>query len=132
MQSTKGNAMQRIQTMTIERLFCVCDRCSREMLDSSFEWNERVTISYRAGYGSVFGDGNIVEGDLCQQCVSDLLGRYLRVRVTHGLDNVRPGAEPHHAYQPHQLWQKERAERSEAVLSEAASLNGSMPPSSPD
>jgi hypothetical protein len=58
-----------------------CDRCKKvATIDSSafFEFQEFKTISLCAGYGSVFGDGGYYEVDLCQHCLRDLLGAYLR------------------------------------------------------
>ena len=43
------------------------------------EWQERFIVSFRAGYGSVFGDGNYIEGDFCQECIQAVLGKWLRV-----------------------------------------------------
>ena len=59
----------------------ICDRCgthaNRDGQDCEFQ--EFTSIQYRAGYGSVFGDGNRVEVDLCQHCVKDTLGSWLRI-----------------------------------------------------
>lgn len=73
--------MLKYKQLTIERLVCACDRCNREMEKGTtdIEWQERFALSFRAGYGSVFGDGNYVEGDFCQECIQQLLGRWLRV-----------------------------------------------------
>jgi hypothetical protein len=59
----------------------ICDRCSKRMSegDPGSGFQNRTQIRFRAGYGSLFGDGNKVEGDLCDQCLVDLLGPYLRV-----------------------------------------------------
>lgn len=58
-----------------------CDRCGREMTPAGhdFEHQESLAISFRGGYASVFGDGNLVEADICQHCVKELLGPWLRV-----------------------------------------------------
>jgi hypothetical protein len=60
---------------------CTCDRCQRRMTpeDGDFEWQERLSIAFQGGYGSVFGDGKKVRLDLCQQCVSETLGTWLRI-----------------------------------------------------
>lgn len=42
-----------------------------------FEHQERLAIRFRAGSDSVFGDGALVESDLCQHCVLDVLGPWL-------------------------------------------------------
>lgn len=68
----------RLQTYT--RYF-QCDRCGRtgERDGLDCEFHEFTSISYRAGYGSIFGDGNTVETDLCQHCVKEVLGPWLRI-----------------------------------------------------
>ena len=59
----------------------VCDRCGREaeLDDADGEFHEFTSIEHRAGYGSVFGDGNDVEVDLCQHCLKVTLGSWIRV-----------------------------------------------------
>ncbi len=58
-----------------------CDRCGKHMAEDApaTGYNNRTQIRFRAGYASLFGDGSKVEGDLCDACLYDLLGRYLRV-----------------------------------------------------
>ena len=73
----------RVRTKTVTRpeTYVTCDRCSREMLpgDLDCEHQERLTVGFRAGYSSVFGDGNLVEVDMCQHCIKEVLGPWLRV-----------------------------------------------------
>lgn len=59
----------------------VCDRCNREAVrdDTEGEFHEFVSIEARAGYGSIFGDGNQVALDLCQHCIKDTLGSWIRI-----------------------------------------------------
>ena len=73
--------MLKYKSVTVEKLICTCDRCGCVMgKDKSIsEWQERFIVSFRAGYGSVFGDGNYVEGVFCQECIHALLGQWLRV-----------------------------------------------------
>lgn len=68
----------RLQTYT---RYLQCDRCGRtgERDGLDCEFHEFTSISYRAGYGSIFGDGNTVEADLCQHCVKGVLGPWLRI-----------------------------------------------------
>lgn len=77
----------------------VCDRCGREAeLDGTdCEFHEFSSISYKAGYGSVFGDGNKVEIDLCQHCVKETLATWLRITDPYaGFDPFAHGGEfPH-------------------------------------
>ena len=63
-------------------------------------------VDFTAGYGSIFGDGNRVQADLCQHCVRKVLGRWLRV--------TEPTPQtPHRAFQPHQHpdWHRRRLSR---------------------
>ena len=48
-------------------------------LQDHIEVSEARLISFEAGYGSVFGDGNTVECEVCQHCLKRLLGEHLRV-----------------------------------------------------
>lgn len=92
--------------ITTHQIVCTCDRCHREMHTQKFdcEWDERLTISFRGGYNSVFGDGSLVECDLCQQCVKDMLEKYLRVTIDEPFDpKYKPQAEYYRAYQDYQL-----------------------------
>lgn len=58
-----------------------CDRCDRlaQVGDAELEFEEFVSINQQAGYASIFGDGNYVQVDLCQHCLKDVLGPWLRI-----------------------------------------------------
>jgi hypothetical protein len=60
---------------------CTCDRCQRRMTpddpDSGFQ--EKLSIAYRGGFYSIFGDGCDISIDLCPQCVKETLGAWLRI-----------------------------------------------------
>jgi len=56
----------------------VCHKIFDPKLDI-FETQEFLYIDFRGGYGSVFGDENKVECDICQRCLKELLGKYLRI-----------------------------------------------------
>jgi hypothetical protein len=56
-----------------------CDRCGVTHKHPGSEFFEFTSIGYQAGYGSIFGDGNHVEIDLCQGCLRDTLGAWLRI-----------------------------------------------------
>lgn len=73
--------MYKIEMHGHEAKVVICDRCGKRMSDDEpFEgYTNRTQIRFRAGYASLFGDGNKVEGDLCDKCLHDLLGPYLRV-----------------------------------------------------
>lgn len=97
--------MWKYQEVTTHNKLCVCNRCRREMSSdpSDAEYAETVAISFRAGYGSVFGDGSLVEGHFCQHCVRELLGKYLRVTLDQPFDpRHQPELSPDKALQPNQ------------------------------
>lgn len=100
--------MLRFKPVTVEKLVCTCDRCGRAMEEDSgdCEWQERLIISFRAGYGSIFGDGNFVEGDFCQECIKDVLGKWLHITDDDPFDSKhKPLNEASNIYQPHQFKQ---------------------------
>lgn len=74
-------------TITSTRVVAkVCDICGlrAEYNDEDFdqgtiEFQEFVSIRFTGGYGSVFGDLDEIELDICQHCLKDKLGKYIRV-----------------------------------------------------
>ena len=58
----------------------VCDRCAREADHEDFEFFEFLSFANKGGYGSVFGDGNEIEIDLCQHCMKEILSSWIRSR----------------------------------------------------
>lgn len=89
-----------------ERTVCTCDRCGKDIIyeENPVEWQERFSIRFRGGYGSVFGDGSSVEGDFCQACIHQMLGKYCRIKIDDPFDpkQVVTG-DPEKIYQPNQL-----------------------------
>lgn len=60
----------------------VCDRCGREAAVDDIkelEAEEFVSIERVGGYSSIFGDGNLISIDICQHCLKDVLGEWLRI-----------------------------------------------------
>jgi len=57
------------------------DRCGKEAERGEVGFVEMTSIGFDAGYDSIFGDGNRVEVDLCELCLRDTLGAWLRVRT---------------------------------------------------
>lgn len=61
-----------------------CDVCKKEYFYDSentseiFEIQEFVIIRLIGGYGSVFGDEEEVEIDICQNCFKEKFGEYVR------------------------------------------------------
>ena len=50
-----------------------CDRCGRLLEHGDSEFHEFFSIDVKAGYGSIFGDGNEVQIDLCQYCPGQVI-----------------------------------------------------------
>ena len=66
-----------IQTEAVSAI--TCDRCQVSFTEADDDWYEMVSIEFAAGYGNIFGDGNRVAIDLCQHCLKQTLGPYLRI-----------------------------------------------------
>jgi hypothetical protein len=66
---------------------CVCDRCQLRIVPEDADWQERISISYSGGFDSIFGDGNLISIDLCQRCVRETLGPWLRIVPLHDADS---------------------------------------------
>lgn len=98
--------MLAIKSIIVEKLVCTCDRCGRVMEQGSqdCEWQERLIISFKGGYGSIFGDGNFVEGDFCQTCSKVLLGDWLRITQDDPFDpKYKPIGEAYRVYKDYQF-----------------------------
>ncbi len=69
------------ESLNPELLVVICDRCHVQLYDS-VELGEVLHIRLRAGYGSEWGDGNVVELDLCDACAHGLLSPHARVSLS--------------------------------------------------
>ncbi len=56
-----------------------CDRCAKEVDSENMEFQEFSSVAYRGGYASIFGDGNNISIDLCQECLKEVVGAWLRI-----------------------------------------------------
>ena len=95
--------MHVVKKVETEKEYRICDRCAR-VLDPEahdIEFAESVSVSFRAGFGSVFDDGSFIHADFCQQCLKDVLGKYLKVLEEDPLASQRPA--PRRVYQPYQM-----------------------------
>lgn len=75
--------MIREKTITIQKEivdFIQCDFCDRIKHPASLEYHEFISIRHDCGYTSIFGDGNRIELDMCQHCLSKLLKRELFIK----------------------------------------------------
>jgi hypothetical protein len=59
----------------------VCDRCQITLLES-VDLGEVLHVRLHAGYGSAWGDGNLVELELCDACTHAMLAPYARVTAS--------------------------------------------------
>ena len=73
--------MREYQGRTIQELAaCTCDRFKRRLTpDEPGEWQELFSFDHTCGFDSVFGDSNTVSVDLCQYCIQEVLGMWLRI-----------------------------------------------------
>jgi len=57
-----------------------CDCCGKVFMHEMdlYECQEFFHIRHTGGFGSVFGDGDTVELDICQSCFKHKLGDYCR------------------------------------------------------
>jgi len=55
-----------------------CDVC-RRTYDNVLEIQSFTHIVETGSYGSIFGDGVSIQCDICQHCLNDKLGTYLRL-----------------------------------------------------
>jgi hypothetical protein len=57
-----------------------CDICGKEFENikkNIIQIQEMYQIKFTGGYGSIFGDGNEIECDICQECLMNMIkGKY--------------------------------------------------------
>jgi len=74
---------EEVQATKEEVRFKECDKCHKKFDDKNaddiYEIQEFLHFRNVGGYGSVFGDEAKIELDLCQHCVKEVLGQYLRI-----------------------------------------------------
>ncbi len=74
-----------MQLKTIEAVSVVdqirCDRCGKEVELGEVGFAKMFSTGFNAGYNSIFGEGNRVEVDICEPCLQDTLGPWLRVKT---------------------------------------------------
>jgi len=77
---------ERIQTVDVIESI-ICDVCKKEYrtekhangdMTDFIEIQEFTHIKFTGGYGSVFGDSFSFECDICQHCLKEKLGSYIR------------------------------------------------------
>lgn len=83
------------KTVTQEKKITVsitCDVCKKTYntnaleayaTEDIFELQEFTHIKSNGGYGSVFGDGDDIECDICQHCLKEKLGDFIRITEGH-------------------------------------------------
>ena len=73
------------KVMVEQRQFvsAICDCCKNEFTDQ-IDLQEFLCYHNIGGYSSVFGDGEIMSLDLCQNCVKKLLGDYIQFHEGEG------------------------------------------------
>lgn len=69
--------MEQVSVLQVNAL--VCDRCGHRADMESGASQEFLQLHNTGGYGSVIGDGVTVDLDLCEPCVKEVLGPWLRI-----------------------------------------------------
>ncbi|MFA5312887.1 MAG: hypothetical protein WC375_06145 [Methanomassiliicoccales archaeon] len=82
---------------TLEKMVCdVCGKSLDPKVDCQ-QTQEFTFIEFVGGYSSVFGDGALVELDICQHCLKNLLGKYIRINDTTESEDKKIKAGRDHA-----------------------------------
>lgn len=70
-----------IQVVKDQVIKIKCDICKKEYdrENDILEIQEFVLIDLIGGYGSVFGDGNKIQLDICQHCLKKYFGDNIRI-----------------------------------------------------
>jgi hypothetical protein len=78
----KEERTQHISYTTETLVAIICNKCGKRMTEEedNVEWQELFTFDFECGYGSVFGAGSEWEIDLCQNCLKEVLGPYMKER----------------------------------------------------
>lgn len=97
--------MRKAYTKTLYQHWLTCDRCGRkmEMNGEHFEWAEAVTIRFRAQPDGPFQEGQWHALDLCQHCLKQTLGRYLRIIEDSPLFRRDRSTRPRHTHRQQEL-----------------------------
>ena len=80
----KKSVIKTVETEVITSY--ICDVCHREIddeTDHGLELQEMIHINTRGGYSSVFGDMAKIELDICQHCLKEKLGEFIRTTEWH-------------------------------------------------
>jgi hypothetical protein len=73
--------MQNFTTVEVSSLSTkIGGRCDRRAELDDPEFHESLTIDRVVELGSFFGDGEFIQFDLCQHCVRDFLGSWVRIK----------------------------------------------------
>lgn len=105
--------MRKTHTSDSFQHWLICDRCGRKMEhhNTDCEWQEAVTLHFRADERSIFEDGQWYELDLCQHCLKETLGRHLRITPDHPFEQKRqPSTVPRRTYQQWDIHQRLESE----------------------
>ena len=81
---------------------CICSRCKADLQVDFYEFQERLEVCFRGGYGSVFGDEYVVRGTFCQRCFQKLLGPWLQILSDTSYHRIREVA-PFGVFQAYQF-----------------------------
>ena len=78
-----NDTMKKFEEITVKSVSAlICDCCGRESIVgiNDYEVHEFVSLDFVGGYQSIFGDGKHVSLDICQYCLKDKLGSWLKLQ----------------------------------------------------
>lgn len=70
---------RKIEEVKEQILEVECDSC-KSKTDDPMEISNFHHINFSAGFGSIFGDMNKVEADICDLCFHDLISSFARIQ----------------------------------------------------
>jgi len=75
----------------------ICDKCGKKITpEDTLEWQEVVSWQTVGGYGSVWGDGETVGFDLCQNCAYETFKKSIRILGRQKMDFICENLDSEH------------------------------------
>ena len=67
---------EKVNIPVIRTIAYICDMCHKRIcVDDWIEFEESIHIKHECGYGSVFGDCNTLNLDICQHCFQKMISK---------------------------------------------------------
>lgn len=76
--------LNKIERTDYEIESITCDKCGFKMTDN-LDTQEAVCFKIRGGFNAAFGDGIVLEYDLCSKCHYEMVKDFCRLKETWGV-----------------------------------------------